>query len=177
MLKKSLCFISIILLALNLSACTNHKNKKEQIEQPYNKTPGFHRSNSMEKLGIRFIQTGDNIRIYIPSDNIFEVNSAEILPAAHASLDKLASKLNSYGCTHMNVSAFTDDIGGGPNSYWLAEKQARNLIAYLWTRGVNHVLLTPIAAGNNESQTVTSNRTLTGSALNRRIEISFRIDS
>ncbi|HEV2614764.1 MAG TPA: OmpA family protein [Gammaproteobacteria bacterium] len=132
-------------------------------------------NNAMGKLGIQVIQIGKNVRIVIPSDNIFKDSRyTELDPKAYPALDDLASLLKKYPNRRMIVTGYTDEMGTYRRDAALSEHQAQSLITYLWTQGVPHECLIPIGMGKDDSGTVSSNRSIDGKADNRRIEITFR---
>jgi len=164
-------------MILCVAGCANcDKCKPEPIILPC-MIPNDLPNTPMGRLGIHDIQVRDIHRIIVPVDSVFEVRSARILDNAKPGLSDLAKYLKSYTPTRMAVSGYTDSLGSYPEDQQLSEKQARSLITYLWTQGVPHECLSPIGIGKDDKYTIASNRSVDGSATNRRIEITFKARS
>ncbi len=169
-MRRLLLWVAILVAALELSACSFlHKPNDEAKNLPCAPIQENFFTPDMTKLGIRVIQIGHQVRIIVPADSVFLVNEPEIHVDANPGLDELATYLKQFGKTTMTITGYTDNL----SSKWLAEQQARALAAYLWTRGLQHDHFTIVGIGNRESATVASNRTVNGSLLNRRVEITF----
>lgn len=172
-------FIITALLAVSGCGC-NCKNsindKPEPVLLPCT-LPSTLPNNPMGQLGIQIIHIKNVQRIIIPTDTVFEPRTARIKESAHRGLFDLAIYLQKYLPTPMAVSGYTDDLGSSSDDERLSEQQSRSLIAYLWTRGVPHECLMPLGIGKNEALTIASNRSIAGTAINRRIEITFKAKS
>lgn len=82
-------------------------------------------------------EVGDLIGIYIPSDQLFEANTADFLPQASAILDSTATVLKRKPNNNILISGNTS---GFYRSRWerkLSERRAQKVAAYLWNAGVN----------------------------------------
>jgi hypothetical protein len=175
--KKSLLFLVLLVLGFSTTGCAScDKCKPEPVILPCI-IPSDLPNTAMGRLGIHDITIGNIHRIIVPTDPIFEVRSARIRDNAYPGLSQLAGYLHHYTPTRMAVTGYTDSLGSYPEDQKLSEKQARNLITYLWTQGIAHECLSPIGIGKDEHYTIASNRGVDGSVTNRRIEITFKAKS
>lgn len=121
---------------------------------------------------VRVLQIGNNYTIYIPSDTFFLPQSGFILKTNYWILNKIAKVLRRYNNVPITVTGYTDDVGSVSQNIWLANQQAQNIVTYLWMRGVNNLMIQPVAMG--EKYPIATNTSLRGSRYNRHIEITFR---
>lgn len=87
--------------------------------------------------GGQVYQVGDFVGIYIPSDCLFEPNTADFLPQAGPILDSTAVVLQRFPNNNILISGNTS---GFANRHWevaLSEKRAQRVAAYLWNAGIN----------------------------------------
>ena len=119
--------------------------------------------------GVNVIRDGDNLVLDMPSEVTFAVDSANIDPAFRATLDKVASTLNQYEKTYVDVLGHTDSTGSDAYNQALSERRASSVAGYLGTQGVQSARLA--TRGYGESQPKASNTTEEGRAENRRVEI------
>lgn len=124
----------------------------------------------LNESGVQTYRLGSKVKIILPSDQFFGVNSDRLKYDPDPRLDDIADLLSGYSATGLiKVAGYTDDIGAGRNDRELSFRQAQSVIAYLWTRGmVSHRF---VAQGYGKALDVASNRRIWGSAQNRRIEI------
>lgn len=170
--------LGILGVAVLLTGCSSNTE-----EQPHYKTavqkpcivPTDLSDSDMGRLGIQIIQIGHNIRIVIPTDDVFKDRTPEIKTSAYSGLNSVAGFLARYPERRMVVTGYTDELGTYERDAKLSEHQAQSLITYFWTQGIAHQCLTAVGMGKDESGTVASNRSINGKAYNRRIEITFRV--
>jgi len=127
---------------------------------------------SLRDSGVQIIQLGDNLRIIIPSDQLFNATESEIAPSRYPVLTRIAMLLQYYGDAPINVEGFTDNVMSPENNQRLAQKQAQTVASYLWSEGVELQRLK--IKGFGEKPDVANNQTVEGSSDNRRIEIKVR---
>lgn len=80
---------------------------------------------------------GQTVGIYIPSDQLFEPNTADFRPQAGPILDSVATVLKRYPNNNIIISGNTS---GFARSHWeqrLSERRAQKVSAYLWNVGIN----------------------------------------
>lgn len=80
---------------------------------------------------------GDYATVEIPTDTIFESNTADLLPGAGPALDSTVEVLKRYPRDNILVSGNTSGFGTTRWERTLSEKRAREVAAYLWAHGVN----------------------------------------
>lgn len=81
---------------------------------------------------------GDYVTIEIPTDNIFEVNTTELLPEAEPVLKSASNVLKRYGCQNIVVSGNTSGFGTTKYERRISEGRAKEVAAYLWSEGINN---------------------------------------
>lgn len=120
-------------------------------------------SAQVEKLG------GNVVRVTMTSQTAFDVNSAEIKPGFHSTMDKLAHVVIRYGKTTLTVVGHTDNTGSANYNQRLSEDRALSVVRYLEARNVNPLRLA--TSGKGESEPVANNASEAGRQANRRVEI------
>ena len=111
----------------------------------------------------------DVVRVTMTNQTAFETNSADIKPAFHSTMDKLADVVVRYGKTSLTVVGHTDDVGSNDYNQKLSERRAHSVARYLEERKVNSMRLA--ISGKGESQPLTTNTSESGRQANRRVEI------
>lgn len=106
----------------------------------------------------------------------FRVNSAMLSPDAKRQLDELAEKALNAKAYMIEVSGFTDSTGNDAKNFQLSRARADAVIQYLT---VNHKIpvrrfVTPMGYG--ETEAVADNKTATGRAQNRRVEVKMLLN-
>jgi hypothetical protein len=81
---------------------------------------------------------GDYLGIYVPTDKLFEANSAEILPQAPPILASMATILQRYPCNNILVSSSTSGFGASRWELRLSRLRAQRIADYLRSTGVNN---------------------------------------
>jgi len=119
--------------------------------------------------GVNVIRDGDNLILDMPSEVTFAVNSSNIEPGFRSTLDGLASTLNEYEQTYIDVLGHTDSTGSDAFNQALSERRATSVAGYLSSRGVNSARVG--TRGFGESQPRATNVTEEGRSSNRRVEI------
>lgn len=109
------------------------------------------------------------VRITMTNQTAFDVNSTEIKPGFHSTLDKLADVVIRYGKTTLTVVGHTDNTGTERHNQTLSEGRALSVARYFEGRDVNPLRLA--TAGKGESEPVASNASESGRQANRRVEI------
>lgn len=81
---------------------------------------------------------GDYTGIYIPTDKLFEQNSAEFLPTAGFILDSALMVLKRRPCFNIIISGNTSGFGKPSWELKLSQRRAQKVAAFLWRGGINH---------------------------------------
>src|SRR5215510_5099727 len=106
----------------------------------------------------------------------FRLNSAVLLPEARQKLDALAQKALSAKWYMIEVGGHADSTGSEARNFVLSRQRAEAVIQYL---AVNHKIpvrrfVTPMGYGEKES--VADNKTSSGRAQNRRVEVKVLLN-
>jgi outer membrane protein OmpA-like peptidoglycan-associated protein len=94
-------------------------------------------SGGIMQAGGKVYQVGDYVGIYIPSDQLFESNSADFLPQAAPILDSVVAVLERYPDNNIMISGNTSGFARPRWEQRLSERRAQKVSAYLWNAGIN----------------------------------------
>ncbi|HEX6860726.1 MAG TPA: OmpA family protein [Caulobacteraceae bacterium] len=122
--------------------------------------------------GVTVTRQGDNIVLNMPGDVTFAYDRADVQPQFYKVLDDVATTLNQYPQTVVDVVGHADSTGSDAYNQALSERRANSVAQYLTGRGVLPARL--YVAGMGERQPIASNDTEAGRAQNRRVEIIVR---
>lgn len=100
----------------------------------------------------------------------FEFDSATLLPASEATLDRVAQSLIDWEEARVQVAGHTDSMGDEAYNQGLSERRAASVRDYLISRGVQAARLH--ARGFGELEPVADNRHESGRKQNRRVVLS-----
>ncbi len=123
--------------------------------------------------GVEVSRTADDqLKLNIPNDVSFDLNSAAIRPEMRGVLDPFAEQLRGDPNARLTIVGHTDSTGSPAINDPLSMARANSVRDYLVTRGVpaSHVQ----TAGRGEREPVADNATEAGRARNRRVEIFLR---
>ncbi|MEL6171895.1 MAG: OmpA family protein, partial [Pseudomonadota bacterium] len=118
---------------------------------------------------VTITNTGDRLIVTLPEDILFDVDSASVRPGLRSDLLKVASNLQEYPDSTVQVVGHTDNTGGASYNQNLSERRANAVSDVLLDGGVGFNRIN--AFGRGEDRPVASNLTDEGRALNRRVEI------
>lgn len=121
--------------------------------------------------GVDVVRQGDNITLNMPGAITFAFDSSNLQPQFRPTLDNVASTLNQYNQTVIEVAGHTDSVGTDAYNQTLSVQRANSVAAYLSGRGVMQQRM--IITGAGESRPIASNDTESGRAQNRRVEITI----
>jgi outer membrane protein OmpA-like peptidoglycan-associated protein len=132
---------------------------------------------AMEKAtqgtGVEVTRTADNkLKINVPSDVSFGVNSATIRPELRSVLDPFATSLQNDPNARIEIIGHTDSTGSDAVNNPLSEERAHSVRDYLSSHGVAASRIQ--TAGRGEREPLADNGTEAGRARNRRVEIFLR---
>ena len=123
--------------------------------------------------GVEVTRTADNqLKLNIPNDVSFDVNSANIKPAMHSVLDPFVTTLRGDPAARIDIVGHTDSTGSDAVNYPLSVERAQSVRDYLVSRGVTAANIR--TEGRGEREPVADNATESGRAKNRRVEIFLR---
>jgi len=139
---------------------------------------GYHMDKQEQQLrerlansGVDVQRQGDTLKLVVPSAISFDSNSAQLRPEFDAPLNQVATSLNQFPDTHIQVVGHTDSTGGVALNQQLSVNRANAVALYLGGHGVDSSRIQ--TAGMGPSQPIASNDTLEGRAQNRRVEIKI----
>ena len=120
--------------------------------------------------GVSVSQTADNrLKLDIPSDVSFDTNRYDIKSNMRPVLDRFASTLNDNPVTTVTIIGHTDNTGSDAINNPLSVNRAAATRNYLAARGVGSNRISINGRGSHEP--VADNNTVSGRAMNRRVEI------
>ena len=125
----------------------------------------------MAGTGVEVERQGNNILLNMPSGITFDFDRYDLKPEFRPVLDNLASTLNEYNQTRIEVVGYTDSKGSDAYNQTLSQNRANSVAGYLGSRGVASSRM--IVSGAGETRPVASNDTESGRAQNRRVEITL----
>jgi len=125
----------------------------------------------MQGTGVDVVRQGDNITLNMPGSVTFAFDKAEVQPQFYPVLDNVASTLQQYNQTIIEVAGHTDSVGTDSYNQRLSQQRAEAVASYLNSRGVMRDRMITVGAG--ESRPIASNDTEQGRAANRRVEITL----
>lgn len=121
---------------------------------------------------VQIINDGNQLRVVMPQDILFAVDSATLQPALVSDLRAVASSLQRYPDSTVVVEGHTDNTGEAAYNMDLSQRRASAVASTLTGYGVPAGRV--VAVGRGEDSPVASNLTPEGRALNRRVEIVIR---
>ena len=111
-------------------------------------------------------------RIDVAAKNIFfATGSYQLLAKSHKSLDDVVKLLSEDPNLKLDVEGHTDNTGKADKNLTLSEKRAQAVHDYLVKKGVSDDRIN--AAGYGQDRPVADNKTTTGRAKNRRVELKL----
>jgi outer membrane protein OmpA-like peptidoglycan-associated protein len=123
--------------------------------------------------GVEVTRTADNqLKLNVPNDISFDVNSANIKPELRAVLDPFANSLRDDPNARLTIVGHTDSTGSDTINNPLSLQRAQSVRDYLSSRGVAASRID--TAGRGEREPVADNGTEAGRARNRRVEMYLR---
>jgi len=118
---------------------------------------------------VGIVNNGNNLVVTLPQDILFATNSTSVSGASQNDLYTLASSINRYPNSTVNVIGHTDNVGGAAFNFDLSQRRAQAVTSVLINGGVSPQRIRSI--GRGEDQPVASNATALGRQQNRRVEI------
>ena len=123
--------------------------------------------------GVEVSRTADDqLKLNIPNDVSFDINSAAIRPAMRNVLDPFANSSRGDTRSLIDIVGHTDSTGSDAINNPLSVNRAQSVRDYLESRGV--LARNVQIAGRGSREPVADNATEAGRARNRRVEIFLR---
>ncbi|MEQ8624576.1 MAG: OmpA family protein [Vicingaceae bacterium] len=101
----------------------------------------------------------------------FDVNDATIMEESLAPLKQLVALMNQLNSLKVDLIGHTDSDGDTQSNQILSTKRAETVKAYLQSKGINADRLS--STGKGELSPIESNETISGKAMNRRVEFQL----
>lgn len=127
---------------------------------------------SISNPSIAITQQGDLLKVTMPQDILFAVDSTAVSPALQGDLAALAANLNQYPDTTAQIIGHTDNTGEASYNQDLSVRRAQAVSNVIVGNGVAPYRIT--ASGRGEDDPVASNLSEEGRAQNRRVDILIR---
>lgn len=127
---------------------------------------------TLRHQAVQVIRAGEDMRVIIPSDRLFNPNSANFNQEYVAVLKAVGILMQCYDKMDVKVEGHTDCCGSTARNEKLSLAQANKVAKYLWEHGSDSRLLSTRGCG--ELQPIANSNHYYGRARNRRIEIIFR---
>jgi len=112
-----------------------------------------------------------NEKLAVPVNNLFfDFGKSDLLPTSKPELKRIAGILKT-GDLKISIEGHTDNVGNDDSNYKLSLRRCNAVKRYLISQGVSPSQLETIGFGSTNS--VATNETEEGRALNRRVELRF----
>lgn len=125
----------------------------------------------LQGTGVQVERIGDSIRLIMPGNITFALDSDRIASSFYPVLDSVTKVLIKFDKTELNVDGFTDSTGSFEYNQQLSERRAARVADYLAGSGIERLRIN--ARGYGERYPIADNGTSAGRAQNRRVEINI----
>jgi len=125
----------------------------------------------LRAAGVSVHRRGDNIVLVMQSDVTFPVDGDQVNPQFYQTLSAVGEVLAEFDRTTIEVSGHTDSTGANDYNQDLSERRANSVARILAEEGVMPQRMYVIGLG--ETRPVASNKSASGRAQNRRVEIQI----
>ena len=127
--------------------------------------------NRLEGSGVRVVREGDTIRLVMPSNVTFDVDSYNVRSGFYDTLNSVALVLKEYSKTNIRIAGHTDSSGSDAYNQTLSERRAESVGNFLISQGVSRGRVW--TTGYGERYPIASNDTADGRQQNRRVELEL----
>lgn len=124
---------------------------------------------SLGNNNVTINNTGDRLIVTLPQDILFASGSSAVRPDLQRDLGAVASNLQAYPDSTIQVIGHTDSDGEAGFNQQLSESRSNAVAGVLLNNGISNARIQSF--GRGESQPVSSNLNAQGKAQNRRVEI------
>ncbi|UJS22706.1 OmpA family protein [Thiothrix winogradskyi] len=125
----------------------------------------------MQGTGVEVTRQDNNIVLTMPDAITFDFGQAGVKPQFYGVLNNLATTLNQFPETRVQIAGHTDNVGSDAANLQLSQQRANSVRSYMASNGVNAQRMQ--AVGYGESRPLADNSTDYGRAQNRRVEITL----
>lgn len=123
----------------------------------------------LERTGVRVQRQGDNLKLIMPGDITFDTGQHTIKNHFFDVLNSVASVINEFDQTVVEITGHTDSTGGQSLNQHLSEQRANSVARYLNAQGVASNRM--FTQGFGPQYPIANNNTANGRQINRRVEI------
>lgn len=117
---------------------------------------------------------GEEIHMSLASDILFTTGSSRLQPGAEDKLRQVASILQRYPRTYIEIVGHTDSVGSESMNQELSESRAKAVADVLVSNGVSPSRI--VTRGAGELRPIADNGTPEGRARNRRVDLEVKPD-
>ncbi len=135
------------------------------------KCPNTPAGTKVDENGCPKVTSKEISKLTLGVDASFNSGKADLLEGAFRTLITLAVTMNEHPNYKAEINGYTDSIGKAEANLILSQRRAQAVADFLVRQGIDRSRLEIIAHG--ESDPVASNKTATGRAQNRRVEIKL----
>ena len=123
----------------------------------------------LQGTGVSVTRSGDNIILNMPGNITFATGSSDINADFYQILNSVALVVNEFEKTYIDITGYTDNVGGVEFNQRLSESRANSVARYLESQQVLPQRI--ITRGMGMAAPIASNDTPEGRAQNRRVEL------
>lgn len=125
----------------------------------------------LEGTGVGVSRDGNQINLVMPGDITFATGSASISGDFNGTLSSVATVLNKYEQTLVDITGHTDSVGARDYNYALSQQRASSVAGFLQSRKVNTDRFRIVGQGPDAP--VATNDSAAGRQANRRVTIQL----
>lgn len=125
----------------------------------------------LDESGVRVKREGDRIRLIMPGNVTFDVDSARLRPRFGPVLADVGLVLEEFEKTYVRVEGHTDSTGSASYNRTLSRQRAESVASALIDEGLRPARI--IIRARGESEPIADNATASGRQQNRRVEIEL----
>lgn len=168
-MKEILRFCLLISVAVVIAGCMP-KNLEAQSPAQYvqNSSEQTALIDQLRHRGILVSQVGDGMTVTIPTDHMF-YQDGQVNPRMKPILAAVADLVKTYLPRPVRVVGHSDQVGSYTQRVNRSKSYAYTIASYLWAQNIPLTLMR--ARGEGDDQPIASDRTVDGSAANRRVDI------
>ena len=126
---------------------------------------------NMQGTGVEVTRQDNNIVLTMPDAITFDTAQSGVKPQFYGVLNTLASTLNQFPETRVQIAGHTDNVGSDASNLQLSQQRANSVRTYLASTGVAAQRMQ--AVGYGESRPIADNSSDYGRAQNRRVEVTL----
>ncbi len=126
----------------------------------------------LEGTGVSVTRSGNDIILNMPGNITFASGKSALQPNFSSVLDSVVIVLNEFDQTLIEVAGHTDSVGSDASNQKLSYHRATSVGNYLMNNGgisFDRVM----TVGRGEGRPIADNKTATGRAMNRRVELTL----